>query len=589
MPLVNIINSSLIGLSLLIVFICIIVLSGQKPSAEQKYVNNVMVIVMLSIIGFLIYDKGGSEAELVTGIKFILLSGIIEFFVVFMIFQQEYDFPLPGPLKMVISLWVFVLIGLLVCANKDRSPAIFHWFFESWKAVKVSGRLHLTVTFAWGWTAYIITMVAILLSTIGIFGQMVIKARRNHYRISVAFFLIVSFPQLAMLVTLSLLRQKVFLPIVPLFDAVSSVVAVSMVVGQHFNNLYDLAYKAIVNSLQDPMFVLDRSLNVVSVNTAARVLYPEYNKVSTGNGQGIEAREELKQIIAPPVYREENEPATFKIAGNSYEPEVHKVERNNHFYGYVLVLNDVTLQHDKYARLETENNQLLQYIKDERKKVRLMREKQLSGALQFVMDRDSATAEHLRRCSNYVFVLARQMRKDGYHAQKLTAQYMETLCQVAPMHDIGKFVMPQDLLAKKDVTPQERLLLQSHVSTGLKMIDRMVLNDPDDLYYVMAREVVLYHHEWWNGSGYLNGLSGETIPLSARIVAVADVFDSLSSRNVGKRSNDSFEEAFKVVKAFSGRQFDPSVIASFVNCHDELRDLFNQTFQAQLLKGTKAF
>lgn len=133
----------------------------------------------------------------------------------------------------------------------------------------------------------------------------------------------------------------------------------------------------------------------------------------------------------------------------------------------------------------------------------------------------------------------------------------------------------QKILKKPDqLTPHEYEAVKSHVSLGAQMIDRMMVTG-DDLYYQIAKDVALYHHEWWDGSGYLSGLRGESIPLAARVVSVSTVFD-LVSTNRPFQSAASFDEAFDIIVASSGTQFDPKIIQSFINAKEAFRSAYTQ-------------
>ena len=176
------------------------------------------------------------------------------------------------------------------------------------------------------------------------------------------------------------------------------------------------------------------------------------------------------------------------------------------------------------------------------------------------------------------------MQAEGLYTSVLTDEYIDTLCQVAPLHDVGKFLIPDDILSKKNLSESEEMLLKSHVLLGAKMVDRMILNNKDDLYYKLAREVALYHHEKWNGQGYPEGLQGDNIPLSARIVTVADVFDKLSSRQA-EHGKYKFDEAMDSVCSYAGRRFDPNVVKAFKNSSLKIKYLYEQTFQAEMQRN----
>jgi HD-GYP domain-containing protein (c-di-GMP phosphodiesterase class II) len=152
---------------------------------------------------------------------------------------------------------------------------------------------------------------------------------------------------------------------------------------------------------------------------------------------------------------------------------------------------------------------------------------------------------------------------------------METLCQVTPLHDVGKFLVPTELLQKTDLEPAQIQALQSHTVLGAQMIDRMIVNNYDDLYYRLSRAIALYHHENWDGSGYIQGLRGEEIPLSARIVAGANAFDNIAMKTEHYNSSN-FEAIFKELEEEMKNKLDPLVLEAIINAKEQFKELYEQ-------------
>ena len=179
-------------------------------------------------------------------------------------------------------------------------------------------------------------------------------------------------------------------------------------------------------------------------------------------------------------------------------------------------------------------------------------------AKRFTSWRDEETGEHLARVSHYSRLIA-----NGLHEKKgLSDEYIEFLFQFAPMHDIGKITIPDKILLKPGpLDRQERDIMNTHVSKGVEIVDQLV--ESFSLHGVthveIMRNIVHYHHERWDGKGYLQGLSGEEIPLEARIVALADCFDALLSERPYKPAW-SFEKTKGYLREQSGRHFDPACV-----------------------------
>lgn len=177
-----------------------------------------------------------------------------------------------------------------------------------------------------------------------------------------------------------------------------------------------------------------------------------------------------------------------------------------------------------------------------------------------IESRDGNTGEHVLRTKNYVRILAEEMAKDHLFAKQLTPEVIEGIVSAAPLHDIGKIAIPDAILLKPGrLTPAEFEVIKGHAPKGGAMIRTLFSDLDDQLFLRMAEEIAVHHHEWWNGKGYPKGLKGREIPLSARIMAVADVYDALISDRVYKKAIPR-EEALEIIYSESGTHFDPDII-----------------------------
>lgn len=168
----------------------------------------------------------------------------------------------------------------------------------------------------------------------------------------------------------------------------------------------------------------------------------------------------------------------------------------------------------------------------------------------------------------------KQMQKDGIYADEITNEFIDNVVHSAPLHDIGKIQVPDSLLNKPGkLTAEEFKIMQKHTMAGKEIIEKAIESVAGDSGYLKeAKNLAAYHHEKWNGKGYPCGLSGEDIPLSARIMAVADVFDALMSRRSYKPPFD-FEYAVSIIKNDSGTHFDPQIVTAFLNAEEEIREV----------------
>lgn len=204
-------------------------------------------------------------------------------------------------------------------------------------------------------------------------------------------------------------------------------------------------------------------------------------------------------------------------------------------------------------------------------KVTSMQEHIISGLASLIESRDTETGEHVSRTSALVKRLAENAVEEGVYADVIDEHFITLLYTLAPMHDVGKIVVSDKILRKPGkLTPEEFEEMKRHASEGGTVVRRILSGITDEEYLTFASDIATYHHEKWNGKGYPMGLKGNDIPLSARIMAIADVFDALISKRCYKEAM-TFEEAVLVIENEAGSHFDPDLVKVFIKHKEEYR------------------
>ena len=190
-----------------------------------------------------------------------------------------------------------------------------------------------------------------------------------------------------------------------------------------------------------------------------------------------------------------------------------------------------------------------------------------------VENRDENTGGHIRRTAKYVEIIARQLKAADLYGNILTERYIQDMIIAAPLHDIGKIHIPDAVLKKEGrFTPEEYDVMKSHTTAGKRLLQQAEGNLGESGYLDIAIQMAGYHHEWWNGRGYPEGLRGQAIPLCARIMAVADVFDAIVSQRCYKGAM-SIDEAYDLISRDSGTHFDPVVVEIFLEARDAITEV----------------
>jgi putative two-component system response regulator len=183
------------------------------------------------------------------------------------------------------------------------------------------------------------------------------------------------------------------------------------------------------------------------------------------------------------------------------------------------------------------------------------------GLAKLAESRDNETGEHLERIAAYCRVLAEQLRASH---PEFTDEWIRNLQLASSLHDIGKVAIPDSVLLKPGrLEPDERKIIERHPRFGADALNSILDRDPEDPLLLLARNIAACHHERWDGKGYPAGLAAEAIPIEARIVSVADVYDALTSRRVYKPAI-SHEEAVAAIVSGRGSQFDPRVVEALL-------------------------
>ncbi len=183
---------------------------------------------------------------------------------------------------------------------------------------------------------------------------------------------------------------------------------------------------------------------------------------------------------------------------------------------------------------------------------------------------------HIQRITAYVRIIMDGLKRKGYYSEKLTDKYMGDVEMTSPLYDIGKIKIPEAIINKPGrLNDEEWEIMMTHPKEGKKILDNAINTVEGETYLKEARNMAAYHHENWDGTGYPYGYHGEVIPLSARIMAIADTFDELTAPRIYKKPV-SPQEAMEIIKDESGKKFDPKCVEAFVDSFTEIKNVLRK-------------
>ena len=194
-----------------------------------------------------------------------------------------------------------------------------------------------------------------------------------------------------------------------------------------------------------------------------------------------------------------------------------------------------------------------------------------------VESRDSSTGSHVKRTKSYVKILLDEIKTNNLYSSIMTKDFEDKMMNAAPMHDIGKISIPDTILQKPGkLTDEEYSVMKKHSVLGGEIIQEIFKDMDDKEFLNIAYDVTRYHHEKWNGNGYPEGLVGKEIPFSARIMAIADVFDAISAKRC-YRDAMPLDKCFAIIKEGKGVDFDPVLTDLFLNAKEKVEKVCKES------------
>jgi putative two-component system response regulator len=263
----------------------------------------------------------------------------------------------------------------------------------------------------------------------------------------------------------------------------------------------------------------------------------------------------------------EDKLAAFKSGGFDYvtkpfEPEEVRARIETH-----LRLRDLQ------AAVERQNQELELVVRQQVLEIATAQMATIFALAKLAESRDGATGKHLERVQRLCRLLAAEVRKCPQYRARITDDYVHDLYHASPLHDIGKVAIPDAILLKPGtLATEEFTVMKTHTTLGAETLELVLEKHPANGFVRMGIEIARSHHEKWNGSGYPDGLMGDEIPFSARIMAVADVYDALRSQRCYKEAQ-SHEESCDIIMQGSGNHFDPEVVRAFCNVQEACKQV----------------
>ncbi len=293
----------------------------------------------------------------------------------------------------------------------------------------------------------------------------------------------------------------------------------------------------------------------LNVSTEGLIVYDDADSVVFQNRAAKKLTE--KDIPLETISRMGDGENIFRKDNRTYSVNVNAIRKGSELLGKSVEVRDITDSYNYQLSLE-------KAINDTTEKLDIVRRTIFGSIASIVEARSIETGDHIRRVSTYAEQIAGELRKEGRFTDILTDEYVNILVLSAPLHDVGKISVSDSILLKPGkLTDDEFEQMKTHSETGAKIIRSTMQGLEDEEYISMAETIAMYHHERWDGTGYPCGLRGENIPLCARIIAIADCYDAMTSKRCYKEAF-SDEEALAIIREARGTHFDPVIADAFL-------------------------
>lgn len=547
-------------ISILVYIFLAIFISLQRPSFEQKLMQVLEFCILIMSFGYYLSLHADSLETSINALK-LRYVGACPVYVIFVgIYLANYKIRLKR--KYINMIIAYKAIMLLIILTFDQHDLYYtNISFEIQNGIPT-----LVRSYGFVHTIFVIEFTICLIASIVITIVQYLnskKSSRDHSRM-----LILLAATFAPFITYFLhVSTDIPIDLIPIGVFISTMIFCLLIFRFNLCNLKEEARSYVFDSLQNAHIVVDVNFKYEDSNPLAKKIFPELNLV-----RGEKNIQDISNFIYDIVQKRKTK--IIEYENHLYQPECQEIKQGDCIKGYMASLIDVTEQQTYMRLLENYQKDLERDVLLKKSQIEKMQQQIIISFANIAENRDGTTGKHIKRTSAYVQLIINELERTNVYTDILDEKYAEYTYLAAPLHDIGKVMIPDGILCKPGrLTEQEYEVIKTHTTLGGKILEDTLAAIEGDTYLEVANKVAVYHHERWDGTGYPEGLSKENIPLCARIMAVADVFDALVSERPYKKAY-SMEAAFQIISSASGTHFDPKITEAFLNIRNEIEIAF---------------
>ncbi|SEK26556.1 putative two-component system response regulator [Ruminococcus sp. YRD2003] len=531
----------------------------------------IFTFISISCLGYVMYSHSETIGESILSNKIIYLgASFLQYFIMLSILNMC-EIKLSKCVKDLLFICCMVLYGSVLSIGHTTI------FYKSISFSIVDGNPELTREYGFMHTVFLAMIVLFFIISFVAIIYSFFKKKQIPRSIIYLLFLPYVFSILSYFVGRTLVKKLDIIPVAYIF---AEVIYLLISYRLCLYDIDDTVVDSLVQNGETGFIAFDLKQRYIGSNETAKKILPVLGELYVDERINNEKASNIlgwlssftKNVYEHEFIHElhsESDPASDRI----YIANVSYLYDGVKKRGYMVTLTDDT-QNRKYIQLLDHYNEDLQNEVDEKTRhIVEMHDNLIMSLAAMVESRDNSTGGHIKRTSIGVRILIDEIQKSG--KMHLSDEFCRNIIKAAPMHDLGKIAVDDAVLRKPGrFTPEEFEKMKHHSAEGARVIHEILLKTDDESFKLIAENVAHYHHERWDGSGYPDGLTGENIPIEARIMAIADVYDALVSKRVYKDSM-SFEKANDIITSGMGSQFDPSLEPYYKSARPRLEAYYN--------------
>ena len=529
------------------------------------HITLVFVLVPIANVGYYLFANSDSVDTVIASVKLTYIGGCFLLLIVMFSVFSLCDIHLNRFIRlgaMLFSVIVYLstftigkneLFYKSISISNENGIPIVH---------KVYGPLH---------SLYYVLIVLYFIMSVSAMTYSYFKKKQVSRRIIYLLFLSEALPILAHFVGRMVTNK---LEIVPAVYVMAQLIYLMIIYRMCLYDITDTAIESLVQRGDTGFISFDLKYRYLGSNVTAKNVFPELNELTVDkpvDGNELITNTALKWLKNFEKNNKLNE-VLYEKADSVYLINLTYLYDGPRKRGYQLYITDDTKDQRYIKLLNTFNDELRNEVTSKTKHIVEMHNKLILSMAAMVESRDNSTGGHIKRTSQCVRILIDEIRREG--RLQLTDSFCRNIIKAAPMHDLGKIAVDDEILRKPGrFTPEEFEKMKAHAAEGARIVSSILDGTDDDEFRTIAVNVAHFHHERWDGSGYPEGLKGEKIPLEARIMAIADVYDALVSKRVYKESM-SFEKADSIIMDGMGKQFDKQLQPYYESARPRLEEYY---------------